>query len=778
VVRDYKKKTERLFAQFARMVYGHPFFVMCLGFGFIGFLAYQTFFIQINTASEALLHKDDPKRIQYNAFRTQFGRPELIIVMAQADEIFEPGFLNRLNSFHQTLQQEVPYVRSVTSLINVRDLRYDRLTISTEGLLEKWPDVDLKKIQARANASKLYENFILSEDGKTTAVIIETLARVGADNRFFGAKENEQVVSTVHGIIKQYNRPEFLLTASGEPVVEDAFNRATLIDLKICVSLSLMMVCFFLILLFKRVSGVFLSMMITVCTLISTMGLMALFGVQVKITTIVMPAFIVAVSVAASVHILVIFFRHHQKTGDKKEAIAFAMGHSGLAIWMTSLTTAVGLLSFSFAELVAIAEIGYLSAAGVMLAFFYTIFLLPAVLAIVPVAETNVSNKTPVLDRLLGSVARFSCAHHIKIIVSSFILLVLSVFFMFNLTFTHDLLRFFPESSRERQDILDIDKTMKGSLSLELVISNPDKSAFDLGTINRMDTLSEEIKTLEMDGISVGKVLSIVDVIKELNQAFNLDMSLFYLIPQDPKIIANGVKQLEGKSDTGLDRFIHQPSGGNRMTVVTTWTDAIIFKRFILKIEEKFNQIFNDGSEIVVTGIISLLAQATHAAIMSMVKSYAVAFVVITLMMILMLGQIKLGLVSMIPNLLPICIIMGLMGFLNTPFDLNSLMIGSIAIGLVVDDTVHFMYNFQKYHDQTGNVEESILATLLGTGKAMLITSLVLSSGFFVLLAATLSHVTRFGIYTGLVILVALLGDFLLAPALMMLIHGKKGAKG
>jgi predicted RND superfamily exporter protein len=138
--------------------------------------------------------------------------------------------------------------------------------------------------------------------------------------------------------------------------------------------------------------------------------------------------------------------------------------------------------------------------------------------------------------------------------------------------------------------------------------------------------------------------------------------------------------------------------------------------------------------------------------------------------MIVLIGNLKIGLVSMIPNLLPILITMGIMGSFYIPLDINSLMIGSIAIGIVVDDTVHFMYNFQKYYDKTPNPFYAVRETILGTGRALLITSLVLCTGFFVLMLASLKHLVRFGFFTGITILIALLADFLLVPALLVVL--------
>ena len=173
------------------------------------------------------------------------------------------------------------------------------------------------------------------------------------------------------------------------------------------------------------------------------------------------------------------------------------------------------------------------------------------------------------------------------------------------------------------------------------------------------------------------------------------------------------------------------------------------------------------------TGLLALLARAISAAIYSMAKSYGIALIAITLMMVVMLGSLKLGLISMIPNLLPIIMTMGLMGWMDTPLDLNSLMIGSIAMGVVVDDTVHFMYNFQKYYDRKPDPTYAIRKTLTGTGRALLITSLVLCTGFFILLTASLNHLVRFGLFTGITILFALAADFLLVPALMVVLKGR-----
>jgi predicted RND superfamily exporter protein len=182
-----------------------------------------------------------------------------------------------------------------------------------------------------------------------------------------------------------------------------------------------------------------------------------------------------------------------------------------------------------------------------------------------------------------------------------------------------------------------------------------------------------------------------------------------------------------------------------------------------------FDEVFQGVAEVTVTGLAALLARTIPAALHSMARSYVIAFAVISILMLLLVGDLKLGLLSMCPNLLPILMVMGLISLCGVSLDITTLFIGSVAIGLVVDDTIHFVYNFRKYLDEYGSTAAAIRETFLGTGRAMLITSVILTLNFFVLLSATLNHSFKFGLFTGIVIIFALLADFLLAPALLLL---------
>jgi len=266
-------------------------------------------------------------------------------------------------------------------------------------------------------------------------------------------------------------------------------------------------------------------------------------------------------------------------------------------------------------------------------------------------------------------------------------------------------------------------------------------------------------------------VYAITDVLKETHKALNENDPAFYRIPGDRKVVAQEFLLFENSGSDDLERIVDSQFSKTRITIKTPWVDAAVCRDFIRDIEEKLSLFGFESSTLRVTGLMSLMVRAIITAIQSMAKSYFIAVVVITILMIILIGDWKLGLLSMVPNLLPIIVTMGVMGLSGNPLDLNSIMIGSIALGVVVDDTVHVMYNFQRYYSGTSDPYYAVRETLLSTGRALLITSLVLCTGFFTLMTASLNHHIRFGFFTGITILIALLADFLLVPAMLVMTH-------
>jgi len=205
------------------------------------------------------------------------------------------------------------------------------------------------------------------------------------------------------------------------------------------------------------------------------------------------------------------------------------------------------------------------------------------------------------------------------------------------------------------------------------------------------------------------------------------------------------------------------------------YIDALQYNEFLSQVQNKLDQEFAGTATVSLTGISVLLSIIMEKSINSSAVSYLIAFGLISIMMIILVGNIKIGLISMIPNILPILFLSTIMVIFDMPLDMFTMLIGAIALGLAVDDTVHFMHNFRRYELEYNDVDKAVRLTLMGTGRAIVVTSIVLSVGFLVLLFASMSSMFNFGVLTASAIFIALLADFFLVPAIMKLMIRNKG---
>jgi hypothetical protein len=800
-----KDRIELFFENLARTLYTHRLKTLFLLFSLVGLIFYGLPNLIVDTNTEELLKDSDPYKQVYNEFRAQFGQDRMVVIAISSDNIFSEAFFKKLKAFHAELEENVPYIDEITSLINVRHTTGSQDRLIVEDLMEGWPEerqVDFTELKKRVMENPFYLDQIISSDGHTTAVIIkpevyhvatmdtqDVLDGFGDSDfaakpsppekrRYLSEEQNEELVEAIEMTVDKYNAPDFSLAFAGAPVVMSVFNQYTMKDLRLCFGLSFLVIMIFLAVMFRRISGVLLPQIIVNAASFSALSLMGWTGVSVKMTTTVLPAFLLAVGVADSVHILSIFYKQVDRGQDKKDAIAYAMGHSGLAVVLTTLTTAAALLSFATAELTAMGELGFFAAAGVLLALLYTIVMLPAMVALVPVRpkvpkKVRSENYLTLMDRFLNWAGRFSTRYPIQIIIVGLVLFAVSFYYIFDLRYSDYVLGYFPKSMRVRHDLDIVNEHLNGALNIEIIIdTGRENGIYEPEILDRIERLTLDLERLDFSHITIGHVASINDILKETHQALNENRKSYYRLPQDYNTIAQEFLLFENSGSDDLETIVDSQFSKTRVTVKILWVDSVYVNRFINYLDQYLDIMFKGRAETHITGMSSLMARTISAALDSMTKSYILAFVVIAVMMILLVGDIKTGLFAMLPNVLPIMMTLGIMGAAKVPLDMTSLMIASIAMGLVVDDTVHFIYNFRKYYLKTGNAYAAVNITFSGVGRAMIVTSVVLSLGFLVTVFAHLSHTFRFGIFTAMAIMFALLADFLLAPALMIVITG------
>jgi predicted RND superfamily exporter protein len=779
-------------AGWGRFAHRHAWPIIALSLAIVSALASQLPQLELETSTEGFLHEDDPVRITYDEFRAQFGREDQVVMAIETENVFDMGFLSRLRSLHADIENEVPHLEEVASLINARNTRGEGDRLIVGELLEDPPSsaAELAEIERLTRANPLFRNLLLSEDARWATVMIRVSAYSSLDSGsdelagfddveagepvkrpFLTGDENLAVVHALHALVDRYDADGFRIFMAGAPTLNEAMQMALQRDMVRFAGLAVLVIAVSLAALFRTVAGVVLPLVTVALSLIATLAIMAMAGTPIGVPTQILPSFLLAVGVGYSVHILAIFYQRRRAGAHTEDATSQALGHSGLAIVMTCLTTAGGMASFAAAELAPIADLGVFAPVGVLLAMLFTLILLPALMAVIPMGAGRMARRggrDVLSQRLLVRIGAFSTRRAGFVTLASAGLLAIALLGALQLRFSHDPIAWFPEDHYARISNDVINDELKGSMFLEALIdTRRENGLHDPQLLERLDRIRRSAESLQVGDVMVGKTISLVDVVKETNQALNENRPEFYSIPSDRLLVAQELLLFENSGSDDLEDLVDSSFSQARMTFKVSMRDAIEYHPFIEHLDRKFAEILGDEVEYTFTGLMVIFGGTITALVYSLAKTYIIALAIITPLLVLLIGRVRIGLTAMIPNLTPIVLTLGIMGWTGIPIDLFTLLIGGIAIGLAVDDTIHFMHNFGSAFEATGDAPLAIRETLRSTGQALLYTSIVLSLGFFIYTFAAMENLFNFGFLTGLTIILAFLADVILAPALL-----------
>ncbi len=800
---DFRQKVERLLEAFGIQVIRFRYVLLFLIVLAVGFLSTYIPQINIATSLESSFKGHNQAIQDYQEFRDLFGRDDKIVLLIKSEDIFSVHFLDRLRKFHGDLENTLPLLSEVNSLINARYIEGKDGTLQVNDFFENLPQTEEQAafLKEKALAYPLYRNSYITQNGDSMIMVIKTqavsaLTDDGSKIKNYGrgvadqesisegpaAKsisqvENIAILGILETVIKQYNTDNFRIVFSGTPAYQfyvEPIIRKNMITMSLMV---LMLTFFFMAILFGRVSGIFLPQFVVIMGLAATLGLMALSGVPFTLTSSMLPSILLSVGLTAPIHFMVVFFKYQKKIG-RIRAIIRTLSHSGLPIIMTSLTTIVGLLSFSFTEIAPIAHLGIFAAIGIAVCLTLTVVFLPALLSILkvlPGKEREVLYETSIYNRILIWMGRTGIHHAHDIYILSFIafIIILPGFFKFN--FSHNMLHYFSEDDPFIEQTILIEDETGGFRALEVVVdTGKEKGILDHAFLNNLEALEDF--ALDQNAISgrpyTGNTISILDIVKKTNQTWHGDDPAHHTIPQDDYLIERQLTEFKQAGPDYLKNYTDEDFRLARFTAMMYWKDAAMDVGFVKKLEDFASGLFSKSVKVVVTGTVSISSKVIDSMMSNLAIGYFLAFFIITLFMIVAVGDIKLGLVAMIPNMYPIVAGLGLMGLLDIPMNTYNLIGGSIVIGVAVDDTIHFFHNFRNYYLKTGDVETAVVETLRSAGRALITTTLILVCCFWLRLFSPLKVISDFGLIMGFSLLVAFLADVMLAPALLSALYG------
>jgi len=789
----FRRRVEAGFAGWAVYLARHPGRVLAITIAIVLGLLPQVRHIRADTHPEEFLAEDHPVRAAYTEFKERFGGDSLVLITLEADDWFDFDRLAWLRDLHRALEADVPHVEEITSLFNARVTRGEGDALVVEELLDRWPEeeADLARLRRIVRETPFHQRLLLGEGERHTSIVLEIAPWVdesSADDLFGGFGETlpdlegggrrglseadeAAMLEAVDRVLEQFARSDVRMGLSGMPSVNASIIESMDADMRRFVSLSIAAMMLVLFVLLRRISGVVLPLFVVSMALGATAGWMGTRGEPVNITVQILPSFLLAVGASASIHLLVIFFRAWDGGATRAEALRIALGHAGLPITMACATTAAGLGSFLASDLVIVRDIGLITPVGIFFAWLFVLTMLPALLMLVPLARREMPSETSGgwIARAIVQAGDWSVRHPGRVLTITALVATVAALGAREIVFDTDPLDSVnPEHPLIAHMAVD-DAVMAGTMALELVIDSGEVNGFhDPGRQRALESLAERVNEGLGGEAFVRKTLSVNDVLKEIHRALNENRAEFYSTPTDRSLIAQELLLFENSGSDDLEDLVDSEFRSARFTVRSVWDSARSLQPRVEAVVDEARRRFPDA-EVSATGIAAIVVQAMVETQRGMISSYMVALLTITPMMMLLVGTLRGGLSSMVPNLLPVLVVLGLLGFAGVHLDVFATMTGSIAIGLAVDDTIHFFHSFYRSFARTGDTRESVRQTLESTGRALLTTTIVLSIGFSVFVFSPIAPVRTFGLVTTLAIVVAFLADVLISPALVNL---------
>ena len=706
-----------------------------------------------------------------------FEDPEAPVDAGEADKAGESG--KRAPAKDDWAGEAGSIIDEVTSLINMRKVRFSDDTLRVGDLLDPFPtEADLPRIKQEALSERAVVGQVLGADAKHSLLAVRTLP--------MSEDDSDRVAAAIRTLMKRHEAPGFRLGAAGTPALTSYLKMSMFRDLRVMFATALGIMLIVLGLIFRHPVGVLGPILVIVMSIMWTFGFMATFGLPMTLISNIMPAFLMAVGLGDAIHLLSVYRDQRRDGVENEEAIVYALSTTATPLLFTTMTTAVGLLSFNFATVSALAQMGTAAAVGVFVALLHSLVFLPVVLtfnrkSLLGAKKVEHGDR---LDRALWVLTGLTTLRDgkltpwksVRVVINAAVLLTVALWGMSQLGVSHDPLSWLPDDVPLKQVFKEVDKSVGGTATMQLFIDvKSERGVRDLEFLKGLEAIDAHIKTYVNPrfGKIVTGSISVLDIVKETNKSLHGGDEAWYRLPDTQRGASDLLFMFENSGPDDLRRLATADLRTTQMTVRLRWLDANSYPDVARHVQVGIDKHLAAHARVRQTGAMMTLGSTVAGLLDNVMRSFGAAFIVITLFMIVLLRDWRLGLVAMAPNLMPIAFIMGLMGWWEIPIDMGNLMLASIAIGIAVDDTIHFLHHFRVGRSVGMNTNEAIGAAVQHAGRAMFATSLVLTLGFSVFTTASMAHMQRFGGLIALTATLAFLVDVIFAPALLRLIYDR-----
>jgi len=717
----------------------------------------------------------DPSVAAYHEFLKRFDADEIAVIgLFDAERtgpddlgVFEPATLQAIERLTEGARN-VTHAYRVSSLATATVLESPGpLMIAVNPLFDTPPaDVEAAAaVRTRALGSETLRGTLVSDDGGATAIVVEMDP---AGNDFLS---KVAFVEALRALIEAEVPEGVTWHLTGSPPLDEAFMRYSERDFTVLGPLAFLIVFLSTFLLFRRFSAALLCLSVVILATIWTFGLMGALGIDINLVSTSLVTLILAVGVADTVHVITDYYQTLMEGVEKEEAIVQSTSSLLAPCFFTSATTAAGFLSLLSGDLAPIKQFGWLAAVGVLLAFLLSVTFAPCMLSFVaPPGDAFIRGaRDGWLSRVLRRLGQPTRRSSVRVLLASALLLCVSAWTLTHLEIGANVLNYFKPDDPVRASMIAVDEALGGATSFEFFIETEDGGLKEPAVLNRLQDLETSLEALT----GVTRVMSVLDGLRESHKLLTGGEAKDSVLPDNRPLAAQLYLFLEGDAD--FRRQVQGDYSVGRMTAQVQLSQAHALMPKIPELKARLSKDYSDPALTVrATGYVSLMSEMELYLFSSQIRSLLLAFLVVTSMMVLLLRSLSLGLLSMIPNFLPIVLGLAFMVPAGFALDPGTVMIGSMALGLVVDDSVHYLVRLRRALADHP-LPEAIGVAMHHTGRAIVLTSVILASGFAVLGLGSFIPNIAFGLVSAVVILMAVVADLVVLPAVLMILRPRLG---
>ena len=777
-------KLNTAFAEIAVWSYRKRWLVLLACISVLAGALYLAQSVRSDNSFEAFFDESDPTYSAYNTYRENFGSDEIIYIMYDASSfehgIFNLALVNKINQLSNAIEQKVPFVDRVLSITNAELMIGEEDELIIKKIEEDLPLTQSQLIEyAKVFKRKpMFEGNLFNKDQTLGAIMVEmtlsstdTIDKIRLDPEGGDGLENlypQTSDSVLTAILAQPEFAEITFYLSGDVPLNATYNRIIYDEMALLGGTSFAIIALVLGIFFRgRIIGVIGPLAVVALALMMTVSFIAAMGWNVDMMFGLTPTLLTAIGVAHAVHIISEFLNHFRASGDREKALYNTLYLMGTPCLLTSLTTAAGFFSMSVAPIKTISHMAIYMSLGVLFAFFLSVTLLTFFLSFIRMPKHKIEKKKRLdyLDRVLRGCSKLTI-HHPKASFAVFVLMmIVAGSGLYHIQVDSNYLTDFSDDVKVKRDTQLIDSLMGGMSPFAYLFDTKEEGGIkDPEFLRELERIQREV---ERHDPLIRKTSSIVDLIKDINQSFHADDPAYYRIPDSRELISQYL-------------LVYELSGGEELFtyISNDYSQALLQMRVQLansselsKFEQKMQRYLADNpielSDKSNTGIGALWLKLMNYINDSQVRGLSLALLVITILISLVFGSLKMGVVSMVPNIAPIVIVGGAMGWMGVYLDSSKLLIATVAIGIAVDDTIHMMTRFKLEFERLGRYREAFEATIHEVGRALVITSVTLVCGWSALLLSIMDSQVWFGILLSSTIVLALIADFFVMPILI-----------